>query len=129
MWREFVLVLICFIHMHGAIFFNSLFTFWRCANKTLYCKMSTKSILPQAHLGLWFLLIDWISCGERRAFIQNWTSKVKQGGGRILDVAGQGCWGSWKFNNFQGRHMYTLLYQNFGDHNFRDQNFRDQLWS
>ena len=46
-----------------------------------------------------------------------WRAEVRlkldvqgQGGGRILDVDGQGRWGVLKLDNFHGRHMFIILY-------------------
>ena len=35
-----------------------------------------------------------------------------QGGERVLDIDGQGGWGSWKLDNFHGRHMCSIPYIN-----------------
>ena len=53
-------------------------------------------------------IVCWRGCVWGEGVVQNWTSKV-QGGGKILDVHGQWAGGSWKLDNFHGRHMCIVL--------------------
>ena len=58
-------------------------------------------------IGLCFLLIEWLLFGE------GGTVRLKldfqgQGGGRMLDVDGQGGWGSWNLDNFHGCHICII---------------------
>ena len=56
-------------------------------------------------LGLWFLLIDWLSFGEG---VRLKLDVQGQGGGLILDIDGQGGGGSWQLNNFHGHHTCII---------------------
>ena len=96
---------------------------WYWKQKTTWRK---DLITYNSHLGLCFLLIDWLSFGEGGSgggggsggsgggggegwFAWNWMSKVKGTGGRILDVVRQGGGGFWKLDNFQGKYSTQIF--------------------
>ena len=49
--------------------------------------------------------LNWLAIIWRGGGIRLKLDVQGEGGGRILDVAGKGGWGSWKLENFHGHHM------------------------